>query len=207
MLVLQPRRASAAAMLVRARLLRRCLATAPLSWIGSCWAKISAHSNKRVGALSYASFALETIDDGFLQPAGTPRVQISPLGAMQADFELAYAASSILPPLGRFGVRASSPIAARVHRSTVKAAPAAGVGLEKEQSSSKLKKLQCIERGQRRVLGSCAGQLVHALTPCKLLASRRDRRHWREQLAAWQCLRARRRLRRGYTTRRQRASS
>ena len=95
MLVLQPRRASAAAMLVRARLLRRCLATAPLSWIGSCWAKISAHSNKRVGALSYASFALETIDDGFLQPAGTPRVQISPLGPMQADFELAYATSRV----------------------------------------------------------------------------------------------------------------
>ena len=117
MLVLQPRRASAAAMLVRARLLRRCLATAPLSWIGSCWAKISAHSNKRVGALSYASFALETIDDGFLQPAGTPRVQISPLGPMQADFELAYAASSVLEPLGSFRVRASSPIAARVHRS------------------------------------------------------------------------------------------
>ena len=53
-------------------------------------------ANKRVGALSYASFALETIDDGFLQPAGTPRVQISPLGPMQADFELAYAASSVL---------------------------------------------------------------------------------------------------------------
>ena len=95
MLVLQPRRASAAAMLVRARLLRRCLATAPLSWIGSCWAKISAHSNKRVGALSYASFALETIDDGFLQPPQCRALRISPLSAMQADFELAYAASRV----------------------------------------------------------------------------------------------------------------
>ena len=71
-----------------------CNRAAQLDWL-LLGEDLSSQQNKRVGALSYASFALETIDDGFLQPAGTPRVQISPLGPMQADFELAYAASRV----------------------------------------------------------------------------------------------------------------
>ena len=162
----------------------RTLATAPRMARLLLAKKISAHSNKRVGASSYASFALETIDDGFLQPPQCRALRISPLSAMQADFELACLRSpSILPPLGSFASASPLPMLHACtgrHRSTVKPAPAPAK-LDKEQQQQGSSKGSAHRERQRRgrwqLCRTASSRSNSAQAPRSLLYSNQRHQH------------------------------